>query len=66
MLSFKLTEEQKIKLDEWKSQQVEKDKVGTIGDRYTYSFTPTSLGIIVIVKDNVTNSEINLTDFSNW
>jgi len=66
MLSFKLTEKQKIKLDEWKSQQVEKDKVGTIGDRYTYSFTPTSLGIIVIVKDNVTNSEINLTDFSNW
>ena len=66
MFSFSLTEEQKIKLDEWKSQQVEKDKVGTIGDRYTYSFTPTSLGIIVIVKDNVTNSEINLTDFSNW
>ena len=66
MLSFKLTEEQKIKLDEWKSQQVEKDKVGTIGDRYTYSFTPTSLGLIAFVKDNVTNSEINLTDFSNW
>ena len=66
MFSFSLTEEQKIKLDEWKSQQAEEDKVGTIGDRYTYSFTPTSLGIIVIIKDNVTNSEINLTDFSNW
>ena len=66
MFSFSLTEEQKIKLDEWKSQQAEEDKVGTIGDRYTYSFTPTSLGLATVVKDNVTNSEINLTDFSNW
>ena len=38
---------------------------GAIGGRLTYSFTPTSLGIITVVKC-ACGKEINLTDYDNW
>lgn len=34
---------------------------GAIGGRYTYKFTPTSLGNIVKVIDNYTKEELDLT-----
>lgn len=39
---------------------------GAVGGVLTYSFTMTSLGESVVVKNNLTNQEIDLTDYENW
>lgn len=39
---------------------------GAIGGRWTYTFTPTSLGVIASIVDNVTKATEDLTDFSNF
>lgn len=39
---------------------------GAIGGRFSISFTCTSLGMIVKVKDCVTKKEQNLTNFDDW
>jgi hypothetical protein len=36
---------------------------GFVGGGMTYCFTPTSIGIICVVKYSVTNEEIDLTDY---
>lgn len=39
--------------------------VGAIGGTTTYSFTPTSLGVVVKVRC-ACGVEIDLTDYKNW
>ena len=39
---------------------------GAIGGGITYCFTPTSLGVSVVVKDQVTKLEIDLTEYEHW
>ncbi len=39
---------------------------GAIGGALTYSFTPTSLGIVVKVKHGFTDAEIDLSDYDLW
>lgn len=39
---------------------------GPLGGLLTFSFTPTSLGVIVEVSHNITKARKNLTDFSSW
>lgn len=39
---------------------------GAIGGRYTYMYTPTSLGCIIKVRDNVTHEEKDFTDYGSW
>lgn len=39
---------------------------GAIGGRYTYSFTPTSLGTVVKVYDAITKETIDLSDYDTW
>lgn len=79
---FELDEKQTKQLCEWligvKQRAYEKQgKVdtfqtegvpyyGAIGGGLTYSFTPTSLGTVVVVKEMITGEEINLTDFDSW
>lgn len=50
-----------------KSKRSEKDLpyYGAIGGAYTYSFTPTSLGMVVKVTNGLTNETIDLTDY-DW
>jgi hypothetical protein len=62
---FSLDKDQLKKLEEW-MQTHKKVYTGAIGGRYTYSFTPTSLAVIVKVKDGITNEEIDLTDYTGW
>lgn len=38
---------------------------GAIGGRFTYSFTPTGLGHVVVVSCTC-GMKINITDFDNW
>lgn len=90
-MKFLLTENQTIRLDEWKANQnkkaVQEQKQnppdvpqdlldefwemgypygGAVGGNLTYSFTPTSIGVVVTVKDAFTNETIDLTDYEDW
>ncbi len=38
---------------------------GAIGGRYTYSMTPTTLGCVYIVRDNLLKEDCDITDY-NW
>ena len=72
---FRLEANELIKFDKW---NIEHEKMcrfvpteenpfagGAIGGRLTYSFTPTSLGLITVVSC-ACGEEANLTDYSNW
>lgn len=65
IMKFELSEEEQEKLAAWRSTH-EEVYTGAIGGRYTYSFTPTSLGEVILVTDNVTGEELNLTDYESW
>ena len=63
MISFELTEEQEVKLAEWKAKQ--EYASATIGGAYTYKFTNTGLGTVIVVEC-VNGNKIDLTDYDNW
>jgi hypothetical protein len=78
---FDLTKDQWRRLQEWSSAQNDKvakmqddascdfpctPYYGAIGGHLTYSFTPTSIGTIVVVENNVTKEKIDLTDYDLW
>ena len=52
----------------WIKKQKEKhgSEVGTVGDRFSYKFTPTGLGVIVSIVDALTGESKLLTNFDNW
>ena len=39
---------------------------GASGGRFTYSFTPTSLGEILKITDNLCKKTLDLTDYDSW
>ena len=55
------------KADEWLTEQkkVCEIDVGAIGGKYTWSFTQTGLGCIIVLKC-ACEEEINVTDFESW
>lgn len=65
---FTLDKDECKKLNEWLDALTPDKNAydGAIGGRLTYSFTPTSIGTIVKVKDNMSGSEIDLTDYESW
>lgn len=61
---FGLDDEQIKKFYEWKKDlPVSK---AAAGEQFKFSFLPTGLGMVVIVKCCVTGKEINLTDYDSW
>ena len=65
MTKFALDSSQIAKLEEWFKTKDLTEYTGAIGGRFTFSFTPTSLGDVVIVSDNLKKDEINLTDYDS-
>jgi len=63
---FTLTPEQVQRIEAWKDEHNRGKYSGAIGGRYTYSFTPTSLGVIVKVRDNLINEELDVTEYDEW
>lgn len=74
---FALTEEQKEKLGVWADEQHRKDAekaaasgrlsvYGASGGAFSYTFTPTNLGLIVKVKNNLSGDELDLTEWDMW
>ncbi len=77
-MNFTLSDEQIKSVNEWIDEQ---DKIvklkqglsgeelpyyGAIGGEVTYSFTPTSLGLITIVKHAGTDNTVDLTEYNDW
>ncbi len=51
----------------WMSEQVaRKPGHASDGGRFSYEFTPTGLGMCVVIIDGLTKERKNVTDFSNW
>jgi len=60
---FSLNQQQLAKLNKWIESHDPKRYCGAIGGRYTYCFTPTSLGTIIKVQDDVLKIEIDLSEY---
>lgn len=39
---------------------------GAIGGAISYTFTPTSIGVVATVTHAITKEELNVTDFDSW
>ncbi len=67
-ISFELSEEESEKSRKWIKKQKKKhgENTGTMGDRFSYIFTPTGLGDIVYILDGMTGEKELLTDFNNF
>jgi hypothetical protein len=66
-MTFKLNDEQWARFKDWKVEQdSEVTTYGATGGGYTYSFTPTSLGCVTKVTNNVTGETLDLTDYDSW
>lgn len=71
-IHFSLTEEQTERFHKWadrqdvKVAQLQKSKYpqyGAIGGGFRFSFTPTSIGMIITVENSVTKDELDLSEF---
>ena len=78
---FIISKNQQAQIDTWKQEQnakVAKQQEGTdvarvggpnygaIGGGFTYMFTPTGLGMVIKVVNNITKEELDLTDYKDW
>ena len=63
MITFKLNEDQEIKLKEW--QEKIKELFGEYGI-YDYTFTPYGMGTEIKVRSHKTETELDLSDIDNW
>lgn len=78
---FELNDRQREKLAIWSKEQdqkvIEKQKgtplehadeayYGCAGGSLTYLFTPTTIGLVIEVKNNYTGEMTNLTDYDEW
>ncbi len=63
-MMFSLDERQTQALNEW-VKTLPEAYAGAIGGRLTFSFTPTSLGTVVKVRDGISDKEVDLTDY-DW
>jgi len=67
MYKFELDKTEIEKFQSWKKKQKEIDPhIATAGERWTFMFTPTGLGTIIKVKDELLGDEIDLTDWDNF
>lgn len=47
-------------------KDTETTETGATGGQYSYIFTPTNLGTVLVIKDCVTGKEFNVTDYNSW
>jgi len=63
--SFHITGNELAKIENWMEKH-ESARPGPIGGRYTYSFTPTTLGTVIKVTDAITKEELDATEYESW
>lgn len=67
MYKFELDDTQIKKFEKWQKKEMKKDpSLPAAGERWTFCFTPSGLGLIVHVIDQATKKEKDLTDWDNF
>lgn len=66
--TFTLTDEEMVKVHKFMKEEDAKTggDYGAIGGAYTYSFTPTSIGVITKVTNGSSNAVLDLSDYDSW
>lgn len=62
-LGFPISEEEDKKIKEWIEKRP-KCNEGAVGGRYTYKFTPTSIGVIGTIIDGMTGEKFTFQELS--
>ena len=65
MYNFNLDSDELQKFYEWRNTLSE-SYTGANGGRFTFSFTPTNLGLVRKITDAITNEILDLTDYDGW
>lgn len=67
-MKFALTKDQSTAARKWivKREKVSPSFKTATGGRFTYEFTPTSVGTVVVIRDAHNRAKINLSDYKNW
>jgi len=66
-VNFSLEEEQWGKVAEWrKEREIPARYAGAIGGSYSYIFTPTSIGLVIQVRDKHTEEVLDVSDYRSW
>lgn len=66
-MNFRLTDDEYERASAWiDAHRTDGRPTGASGGRFTYTFTPTTLGMILCVVDNVTHETLDLTDYSEF
>lgn len=58
---FPISKEEEKKINEW-MRSLPPAGTGAIGGRFTYKFTPTSIGVIGTIVDGITGKEFNFQE----
>lgn len=68
MYKFELTTTELQRMSDWADNlPLPLDTyAGASGGRFTFSFTPTSLGVVTVVTDQLTHETLDLTDYDSW
>ena len=66
MIQFCLTNLQLEKFQNWKAVRKPGAYTGALGGRFTFSFTPTGIGIVTTVTDNLYLASEDLTEYEDW
>lgn len=62
---FEISPEQLVKIYDWMGMRKYQSR-SVDGARFTYCFTPTSIGTVIKVIDEVTGDEFDASDYENW
>lgn len=62
---FWLSDEQEQLVREWVAT-LSPEPASAIAGRLKYEFTPTSIGLVAIVTDTVTNRFVDVSDYYEW
>jgi len=68
-MKFEITDEDMAKVNEFRKAQNEiagRSDWGAIGGVMTYSFTPTGIGLVLVVTHGGTKAELDLTNTDDW
>jgi len=65
MTGFRLSEDQQAKASEFIAER-RKENTSAIGGQFTYQFTPTTLGLGISIKDNISGEVCDLSDYEGW
>lgn len=64
---FRIPNDKLEQVEKWMKEISSKyENIGSNGGLFTYSFTPTNLGIVIKIQENVNNQFLDITDYESW